>query len=104
VPRKYRVEITAAAQEDVRRCHDYIAEDSPASARRWVDELQRQMASLETFPLRCGLIPEAAELGGSYRHLIFGNYRTIFRVAGTTVWVVRIIHGAQLLDTTLLET
>ena len=68
-----------------------------------MEELERQIATLEHFPNRCALIPESADVGGTYRHLIFGSYRTIIRVAGSSVFVVRIIHGAQLLDMTLLE-
>jgi hypothetical protein len=44
------------------------------------------------------MIPEADEIGVGYRHLFWGNYRTIFRIEGNIVYVVRVVHGAQLLD------
>jgi len=100
VREKYRVRITAAAQRDVKSIHDYIAENAPRTADSWIDELQ----TLEQFPTRCAVIPEATELGREYRHLIHGRYRTIFRVEGRVVWIVRVIHGAQLLATAVLET
>ena len=60
--------------------------------------------SLSQLPKRCPVIPEADDIGVEYRHLIWGSYRTIFRIEGSTVWVVRVVHGAQLLDTSTLET
>ena len=101
--RRYRVRITSAAQVDLAKIHEYIAEDSASAAAEWIDELDRQIATLEELPLRCPIIPESSDLGRQYRHLVFGSYRTLFRVAGGTVFIVRIIHGAQLLDVTLLE-
>ena len=101
---RYRVRITAAAQRDVKSIHDYIAESAPRTADKWIGELDRQIQTLEQFPTRCAVIPEATELGREYRHLIYGRYRTIFRVEGRVVWIVRVIHGAQLLATEVLET
>jgi toxin ParE1/3/4 len=49
------------------------------------------------------VIPEATELGREYRQLSYGRYRTIFRVDGRVVWIVRVLHGAQLLETAVLE-
>ena len=103
MPRRYGVRLTCAAQDDLTRIYEYIAEDSPSSAAEWIDTVEDQIATLEQFPLRCAIIPEAADIGRPYRHLIHGNFRTVFRVVGRTVFVVRIIHGAQLLDMTGLE-
>jgi plasmid stabilization system protein ParE len=104
VRERYRVRITAAAQRDVKSIHDYIAENAPRDADRWIGELDSQIQILEQFPKRCAVMPEATELGREYRHLIYGKYRTIFRVEGRVVWIVRVIHGAQLLATEVLET
>lgn len=100
---RYRVRITAAAQRDVKSIHDCIAETAPRTADAWIGELERQIQTLERSPMRCAVIPEATELGREYRHLIYGRYRTIFRVDGRVVWIVRVVHGAQLLDTAVLE-
>lgn len=54
-------------------------------------------------PERCALIAENEILGTSYRHLLYGRYRTIFRIAGRTVVILRVIHGARLLDESLFE-
>lgn len=54
------------------------------------------MSSLSTFPARGAVIPEAEFLGVPYRHLLHGDYRTIYRIAHKLVIVVRVIHGAKL--------
>jgi plasmid stabilization system protein ParE len=59
--------------------------------------------SLGRWPRRCPVIPEAPEFAVEYRHLVDGPYRTIFRVAGSRVIILRVIHGAQLLDLDILE-
>ena len=101
MPAKFRVEITPSAEGDIAEIWDYIAQDSPADANAFVLALEEQIASLEKFPQRCSRIPENELLGTSYRHLIHGSYRTIFRISGSRVVILRVIHGARLLDTTL---
>ena len=101
MPVKFIVEITPSAEADIAEIWDYIAQDSPANAEAFVLALEEQIASLEKFPERCTRIPENELLGSSYRHLIHGSYRTIFRIAGSRVLVLRVIHGSRLLVTSL---
>jgi toxin ParE1/3/4 len=101
VPAKFIVEITPSAEADIAEIWDYVAQDSPANAKAFVLALEAQIASLEKFPDRCARIPENEILGASYRHLIHGPYRTIFRIAGSRVVILRVIHGARLMDTSL---
>lgn len=101
MPAKFSVEITACAETDIAEIWDYIAQDNRANAKAFVLALEKQIASLETFPERCPRIPENEILGTSYRHLIHGPYRTIFRIAGSGVITLRVIRGSRLLDTSL---
>jgi plasmid stabilization system protein ParE len=103
VPRRYRAEITRAAESDVIGIYEYIERRLPARSARWFAEMERQAQTLSRSPKRCPVIPEADEIGVAYRHLIWGHYRTVFRIQGGTVYVVRVIHGARLLDTGSLE-
>lgn len=98
MPRKHRVEVSRAAQRDLLGHYWYIAGDSVSAARRWLSEFHRRLRTLNRFPFRCPLIPEAEELGAEYRHLLYGPYRAIYRVDRDRVFVVRVLHGAQLLD------
>jgi toxin ParE1/3/4 len=96
--RKFQVEITAVAESDITSIFEYISQDNPNAASKWIEEIERQIDSLENFPLRCPVIPEAKELGQEYRHLIHGNYSTIFRIRDSKVIIMRVIHSARLLD------
>lgn len=100
---KYRVEITKVAEKDILAICQYIYRDNPTAAKKWVEEIERQINSLENFPKRCPVIPEAEEIGREYRHLIYGNYRTIFRIQSSKVIIMRVIHSARLLDFHILE-
>lgn len=103
MPKKYGVEITAAAEADTAAIWDYIAQDNPDAATAFILRLEEQIGTLERYPERCPLVPENDLLGTAYRHLLFGNYRTIFKIIGVRVIILRIIHGARLLDTGILE-
>ena len=103
MPRRYRVEITRAAEGDVVGIYDYIADRSPERAVKWFAEIERQAQTLSQYPKRCPVIPEAGDIGLDYGHLMWSHYRTVFRIQGSTACVVRVIRGAQLLDTETLE-
>jgi len=100
---KYNVAITQAAERDIEEIWIYIADDSPESASVFILRLEEQIDTLEQLPERCPLIPENEQLGTSYRHLLHGAYRTIFRITGKTVYILRIIHGTRLLDSSCFD-
>jgi len=100
---KYRVETTKVAEKDISTIYQYICRDNPMAAKKWIEEIERQINSLENFPKRCPVIPEREEIGREYRHLIYGNYRTIFRIQSSKVIIMRVIHSARLLDLRILE-
>jgi len=101
--RKYRVEITGIAESDIKDIFNYILKDKKLAATKWIDEIERQIDSLGKFPLRCPIIPEEQDLGGKYRHFIYGNYRTIFKVKGSKIIIMRVIHSARLLNLQIIE-
>lgn len=100
---KFRVSITHAAESDIDQAWSFIAQDSPEAADKFISQLEEQIETLEIFPSRCALIPENEILGTRYRHMVYGDYRTVFRVARRTVYVLRVIHGARLLDASMFE-
>ena len=103
MPKKFSVDITETAEADVNGIWEYIAQDKPESAADFVLRLEEQIGTLESFPERCRLVPENDLLGASYRHLVYGNYRTIFKIVGSRVIILRVLHGSRLLDIGLLE-
>lgn len=94
---KYVVEITAAAEGDLREIHASIARDRPVAAEKLIAAIERQVTKLEENPLRGVVIEEARLLGLDYRHLLHGPYRTIYRVGRDRVWIVRVVHGARII-------
>ena len=103
MPTKFQVRIAESAEKDIEEIWTYIAIDNPAQASKFILQLETQVTTIEKFPQRCSLIPENELLVTQYRHLLYGNYRTIFRISGKTVVVLRIIHGARLLDSSMFE-
>ena len=103
MPRRYRVDITRTAERDIAAIYAHIAQDNPPAAAAWLDGVERNITRLEQWPRRCPIIPEASELEVEYRHLVNAPYRTIFRIVGSRVIIVRVIHGAQLLNLDILE-
>jgi len=99
VPAKYRVEITQTAEGDVDEIWTHIGADSFEDATRFVMQLEQKIGTLQRMPHRCPAIPENKLLGTQYRHLILGDYRVIFRIEASSVFVLRIVHGNRLLDT-----
>jgi len=60
--------------------------------------LDNQINSLEKIPKRCPVISESRETGIELRHLIYGNYRTIFLIENKKVYILRVINCARLLN------
>jgi len=98
---KYRVEITRVAETDLEEIWIFIAADSAEAADRFLSQIEEKIGHLERMPNRCSLIPENAQIQADYRHLVIDDYRIIFRVEASTVYILRIIHGNRLLDASL---
>ena len=81
---------------------EYIAQDKPEGATAFVLRLEEQVGTLERFPERCPPVPENELHGADYRHVLYGNYRTIFKFVGSRVIILRVLHGARLLDKGIL--
>ena len=100
---RFHVKIARRAEIDLEEIWDYIAADSVENATRFIVELETRMKTLSYSPRRCSLLPENEILGTRYRHLIIRKYRVVFRISRNTVYVLRAIHGARLLDTSMIE-
>ena len=100
---KYQVDITRTAEGDIEEIWNHIGADSIGNATRFVIQLEEKISTLQRSPHRCPAIPENRLLGTEYRHLLLGDYRVIFRVAASTVLVLRVVHGNRLLDTSFFD-
>jgi addiction module RelE/StbE family toxin len=85
-----------SALKDLEVILEYIAKDAPLTARRFGQKLLARADQLKTHPLLGGHVVEDATR--TYRELLRGNYRIIYRFEGDAVYVVAIHHAARLLD------
>ena len=96
--KRYKVNLTQLAQKDLEQIYYYIAADSIKNATNFVLELEKKIYSLDTFPERQPLIAENEFFATDYRHLIYKKYRIIYRISEKAVFILRVIHGAMLLE------
>ena len=89
-----RVRFTPSARRRFLDVVAYILRENPAAARRFKQRAQTVLRRLERFPESGRALPEFPDL--PYREVIVTPYRFFYRVAGNTVWVVAVWHGAQI--------
>lgn len=87
-----RVEIKAAAENDLRDIARYIAQDNPSRAVSYVRELRAKVLSLGERPMS---FPARIDWGAELRSALHGKYVIVFRASADEVVVLRIIHGAR---------
>jgi len=88
-----RIVWTATAREDLRGIVQYIAVNSPVYARSFALRLRRSVARLAEFPESGRQVPE--DQSGTYREVIVGNYRVMYRIVRDSVAIVTVLHGAR---------
>ena len=87
------VVITAAAEADLETIADRIAEDNPTRAVTLVIELRRRCETLIDAPKGYALVPRYEALG--IRRRPYGDYLIFYRVAGDTIEILHVLHGAR---------
>ena len=87
--------------EDFENLLEYIGTDAPVAARRLGQKLIDRVELLETYPRLGAVVPE--DDTGTYRQILQGNYRVIYRVDGDAVYLISLYHAARLLDTDALD-
>lgn len=97
----YQVIIVPNALLEIAKAYRWISSniDEP-TAIKWYDSLMAAIGSLQNFPKRCPLAPEAKELKQEIRQLLVGKkrktiYRVLFEVEADIVYVLYIRHSSQ---------
>ena len=78
----------------------FIALDKPTAAEKWVNDIFDRADLLGSQPESGRQVPEL--LGTSYREVIFGNYRIIYKV-GNEIKILTLRNCRQLLSIGDLE-
>jgi toxin ParE1/3/4 len=83
---------TKQADEDLIAIWLGIAADNPQSADRVLDAIERRWRQIAQYPYS-GIARD--DIAPGIRHLIVGQYLTLYRVTGETIEIIRILHGRR---------
>ena len=96
----HQVIILPSAERDIDEAYQWLARQDPEAAVRWYNQLIEVIYSLDAFPERCPLAPEAKFDKAEIREIFHGRrhhkYRILFTVASDRVHVLHVRHGARL--------
>lgn len=96
---RYNVKLMDRAVRDIDGIYRYIAQtlSEPGTALNLVEEIEREILSLDQFPNRCSLRRTGVYADKGYRQLFVKKYTVIFRVdeAEKTVIVVTVRYSAS---------
>lgn len=87
---------TEKAAAHLKAIHDYIAEDSPVYASRFIKALVHATLKLETFPRAGRSVPEFEHVPIALREVIYQGYRIIYRLnSDSDAEIVTVAHGRE---------
>jgi toxin ParE1/3/4 len=88
-----KVHWTDTAQRHLDAIYHFIAQDSPAYAKRMVDRLSRRSQQISEFPFSGRSVPEYEM--EQIREVIEGPYRIIYYIKTDQIDVLAVLHGAR---------
>ena len=88
-----RLEWAEPAVASLEAIHDYIAQDQPFYAERFIDRLMVSAELLMDFPEIGRRVYEAGQK--DVREIIFQGYRIIYRVHPDVIRVITVLHGSR---------
>ena len=81
------------AEADLMAIGEYIAQDNPDRAARFVAEILDSCASLADLPRAFPLVPRYKQRG--IRRRGHGRYLIFYRIVSDQIEVLHVLHGAQ---------
>jgi len=102
--KKYQVSWAAAAQDDLKQIIDYIAIDSSGNAAQILKKIKQKVSGLCAMPDRGRIVPELNEQGiHIYREMIIAQWRVIYRISDSIVFVLSVIDSRRNVEDILLD-
>ncbi len=102
--RVFRVIWAKSAVQDIEEIIDYIAQDSPLTARKLFTQIKERVETLASSPYRGRYVPELQKQGILiYRELIIPPWRVMYRVTESNVYILTIIDSRRNVEDILLE-
>ena len=74
---------------------DFMSQDGPDRARKFVDQIIEHTESLSDNPLSGRTVPEISN--PDIRELIFRKYRIVYRITGNYLDILTVFEGHRLL-------
>ena len=74
---------------------DYIAQDKPLAAEKWIQTVFSKVEQLRLNPEIGRIVPEIND--HLFRELIYGNYRIIYHIETKQISILTVRHGKQIL-------
>ena len=88
--------ITETAYADLEDIENYISQDSPTIARRFIMRIFDKIDQLYEYPYSGKPVSEFND--STIKELLLNKYRIIYQIDEDTINILRVIHGARLLD------
>jgi toxin ParE1/3/4 len=74
---------------------DYITQDKPPAAEKWIQTVFSKVEQLRLNPEIGRIVPEINDR--LFREIIYGNYRIIYHIETKQISILTIQHGKQIL-------
>ena len=95
---KVTIRWTQIGYESFEEVVQYIVKDSPYYGSNFASKILNLVEQLSLFPRMGREVPEYQN--PTIRELIYQNYRIVYEVQDTAVWILLIIHGSRWLPET----
>jgi toxin ParE1/3/4 len=91
---------TDRADEDLIEIWSYIAVDNISAADRVLDAIEARWDNLARHPYS-GVARD--DIAPGIRHLVSGEYLTLYRLSGSTIEIVRVLHGRRKISSKVIK-
>jgi addiction module RelE/StbE family toxin len=102
--KKYKLQWTTNAKNDLLDIIQYIKKDSSSNAKNIYKKIREKAKSSSFFPMKGRVVPELQKEGITlYREVIVSPWRIIYQVDIKTVYIMAIIDSRQNVEEVLLK-
>jgi toxin ParE1/3/4 len=97
MPTKLKILWTSQAQKDLKAIFDFLYKTSQSKeiSRKVVQKIKDTVNSLSTISAESGGIQTGLDSLYTYRYLVVGNYKVIYRIENQTVIIVNTIFDTR---------
>ena len=74
---------------------EYISSDNVTASQNWIETIFEKVKILETSSEIGRIVPEIER--NEIREILYGNYRIIYRIEKSSISILTIRHGKQIL-------